>query len=170
VRVVLIPTVDEYKLAGLDNLMWWTSKDYKIFKASALFELKCVKKKNPNLDSKAILEILYQPITEQQRVENFEEKEETIELLDTPFPMNTLDGNNDLNNEISRTFIALLCTSNLKSADLYQKKDLIMSACAVNFQCAASTSRMVENSVISFVESGKTFDNQMQPLTLLCRQ
>ncbi len=35
VRVILIPTIDEYFSAGIADLMWWTKSQYKCFKHDA---------------------------------------------------------------------------------------------------------------------------------------
>lgn len=62
VRVVLIPTREEYRAAGLSDVMWWDDSDYKNFKDSALTELRnLVQKRGSKLDTKTALMILYQP-------------------------------------------------------------------------------------------------------------
>ena len=60
VRVVLIPTVEEYKKAELGHLLWWDSADYIVFKESALEELKHYLFHHPLLNTKTAIFELYQ--------------------------------------------------------------------------------------------------------------
>ncbi len=69
VRVILIPTVGEYRLVGLGDLMWWNDNDYKGFKQSALNELKLFMLKLSSMDSKAAIKALYQPDDRQTHVQ-----------------------------------------------------------------------------------------------------
>ena len=61
VHVILIPTVEEYRSAGLDEQMWWCEIDYKKFKESAVEELRRYLHENSRADAKSALKILYQP-------------------------------------------------------------------------------------------------------------
>ena len=69
VKVVLIPTREEYEEAQLTNLLWWSEDQYKQFKKSALAELKLFLLAYPSLDTKSALKIIYQPI-ENSEAEN----------------------------------------------------------------------------------------------------
>jgi len=63
VRVILITTRSEYVAAGLSDSLWWSEHDYKTMKEEAVKELKEVMARSPkNIDCKAALEILYQPV------------------------------------------------------------------------------------------------------------
>ena len=61
VRVILIPTVAEYRQVGLGDLMWWDDGHLKEFKLSAITELKLHMLQHPTMDSKAAIKDLYQP-------------------------------------------------------------------------------------------------------------
>ena len=61
VHVILIPTVEEYRTAGLDEQMWWCDIDYKKFKESAVEELRRFLQENSRSDAKSALKMLYQP-------------------------------------------------------------------------------------------------------------
>mmetsp|Transcript_11481 Transcript_11481/g.15810 ORF Transcript_11481/g.15810 Transcript_11481/m.15810 type:complete len:250 (-) Transcript_11481:294-1043(-) len=61
VHVILIPTVEEYRTAGLGDEMWWCDSDYKNFKESAVDELRRYLHENSKVDSKMALKHLYQP-------------------------------------------------------------------------------------------------------------
>eukprot|EP01035_Chromulina_nebulosa_P041516 gene41516-56163_t len=61
VHVILIPTVEEYRSAGLDEQMWWSDIDYKKFKESAVEELRRFLQENSRSDAKSALKMLYQP-------------------------------------------------------------------------------------------------------------
>jgi hypothetical protein len=61
VRVVLIPTRDEYVEAGLQNDLWWEDTDYTVFKNSAVRELKALMTLKRLTNSKEALTLLYQP-------------------------------------------------------------------------------------------------------------
>lgn len=61
IRVVLIPTVTEYRQLGLGEVMWWDDTHYKEFKLSAISELKLYMVHHPGLDSKAAIKHMYQP-------------------------------------------------------------------------------------------------------------
>ena len=61
VKVVLIPTIEEYKEAQLNDLLWWCEDQYKEFKKSALAELKLFLLTYTSLDTKSALKIIYQP-------------------------------------------------------------------------------------------------------------
>lgn len=60
VRVVLIPTIDEYRAARLSDALWWADPDYKNFKDSALMELRTYLNSHPYLNSKEAISHLYQ--------------------------------------------------------------------------------------------------------------
>jgi len=62
VRVILIPTREEYKMAGVDNLLWWVDDDYKSFKTAAMNELRETMKQFSLKDSKEAIKILYQSL------------------------------------------------------------------------------------------------------------
>lgn len=61
VHVILIPTVEEYRTAGLGEDMWWCDIDYKSFKDSAVDELRRYLHENSKVDAKMALKYLYQP-------------------------------------------------------------------------------------------------------------
>jgi hypothetical protein len=60
VRVVLIPTVAEYRTARLAEALWWADPDYKNFKESALAELREYLNAHPQQNSKSAISHLYQ--------------------------------------------------------------------------------------------------------------
>eukprot|EP01038_Epipyxis_sp_PR26KG_P010628 gene10628-14271_t len=60
VRVVLIPTVDEYRQAGLGNSMWYDSEEHNQFKVDAMNELKLFMTFHKKLTCKQSIQILYQ--------------------------------------------------------------------------------------------------------------
>jgi hypothetical protein len=60
VRVVLIPTRNEYKDVGLADLIWWTEDDYVVFRDTAAKEVQ-VALEQLKLDLKEVLKTLYQP-------------------------------------------------------------------------------------------------------------
>ena len=60
VRVVLIPTVSEYRNARLADALWWADQDYKHFKDTALAELRDYLLQHPQHNSKAAISYLYQ--------------------------------------------------------------------------------------------------------------
>lgn len=62
VRVILIPTREEYKTAGVDNLLWWVDDDYKSFKTAAMSELRETMRQFSLKDSKEAIKILYQSL------------------------------------------------------------------------------------------------------------
>lgn len=59
-HVVLIPTVEEYRNAGLDGAIWWQDMDYKAFKESAVAELDKFCQENAK-DKQTAVKLLYQP-------------------------------------------------------------------------------------------------------------
>jgi hypothetical protein len=61
VRVVLIPSRDEYTNAGLGEQLWWDESDYTAFKKSAVGELKVLMQKQGIVDSKVAIQVMYQP-------------------------------------------------------------------------------------------------------------
>lgn len=63
VRVVLIPTRDEYKYAGISRVIWWHNDDYSNFKSSAMKELKFAMEAM-RVDSKEARRELYQPTSD----------------------------------------------------------------------------------------------------------
>ncbi len=60
VKVVLIPTVEEYRKAELGNLLWWDAADYIAFKESALEELRHYIFHHPLMNTKEAIFELYQ--------------------------------------------------------------------------------------------------------------
>lgn len=78
IRVILIPTVSEYRQAGLGDLMWWDESHYKEFKMSAITELKLHMLHHPGLDSKSAIKDMYQPSERDN---------------DTPSPSKSVDNN-----------------------------------------------------------------------------
>ena len=62
-RVILIPTRDEYRDAHLDNELWWTESDYASFKKQAVLELRTVMTLL-NVDCKAAMRVVYQTFNE----------------------------------------------------------------------------------------------------------
>jgi hypothetical protein len=83
VRVVLIPTREEYRAAGLSDVMWWDDSDYKSFKDSALTELRNLVQKRGKMDTKTALSILYQP--------NPNNIDEILEDFNSEINLNTSD-------------------------------------------------------------------------------
>ena len=65
IRVVLIPSKDEYVHAGLFDALWWRDLDYSTFKFSAFTELKALMSSRNIKNSQEAIIILYQP-----RIEN----------------------------------------------------------------------------------------------------
>jgi len=61
VKVILIPKREEYSVAGIDALIWWTDADYNIFKSAAISELRDLMSLDTRIDSKTAQKILYQP-------------------------------------------------------------------------------------------------------------
>jgi hypothetical protein len=60
VKVVLVPSLEEYKQANLDSLLWWNSSDYAFFKDSAVADVKRFLRMNSNLDARRALSLLLQ--------------------------------------------------------------------------------------------------------------
>jgi len=60
VRVILIPTRQEYCDVGLGEALWWSSSDYGFFKESAGRELRAMLELY-GMDAKAVLAQMYQP-------------------------------------------------------------------------------------------------------------
>ena len=60
-HVILIPTVEEYRSAGLNEHLWWCNIDYKNFKECAVKELQRFLLENTRSDTKSALKMLYQP-------------------------------------------------------------------------------------------------------------
>lgn len=86
VRVVLIPTRDEYRAAGLGDLMWWEDSDYNNFKESALQELRNLVHARGKMDTKTALNILYQPNANSKQTDEMFETTLTIDVLATDLP------------------------------------------------------------------------------------
>lgn len=61
VRVVLIPSRNEYIAAGLLSILWWEDSDYSSFKTSAVRELKALMISRGIYNSKEAIKVLYQP-------------------------------------------------------------------------------------------------------------
>jgi len=61
VRVVLIPSRDEYAHAKLLPILWWEDSDYSFFKSSAVCELKTLMLSRRFKSSQEAIRILYQP-------------------------------------------------------------------------------------------------------------
>lgn len=61
VRVMLIPTREEIQKCTCDNPIWWSADDYAEFKADAVKELKALMAEHSHLDTKAAIQLLYQP-------------------------------------------------------------------------------------------------------------
>ena len=61
VRVVLIPSRNEYIAAGLLSILWWEDSDYTSFKTSAVRELKALMIARGIYNSKEAIKVLYQP-------------------------------------------------------------------------------------------------------------
>ncbi len=66
VHVVLIPTVMEYVLAGLADLLWWSEADYAHFKHEAVQEMVKYMLGHTALNAKEVIRLLYQPNEEEQ--------------------------------------------------------------------------------------------------------
>ena len=60
VKVVLVPSLQEYKQANLDSLLWWNSSDYAFFKDSAIADVKRFLRMNSHLDARKALALLLQ--------------------------------------------------------------------------------------------------------------
>lgn len=60
VRVVLIPTVEEYRAALIGQYIWWCDKDYKEFKADALREVRQYLSNRPGMDLKVAIRNIYE--------------------------------------------------------------------------------------------------------------
>ena len=63
VRVVLIPTCEEYREVGLANSIWWNEADYAVFRDSAAEEIQEAMKLI-KINIKEAVKILYQPENE----------------------------------------------------------------------------------------------------------
>ena len=61
VKVILIPTRNEYRSAGLGDVLWWSDRDYSCFKGSALMELRIRLSFDKCIDPKTALKQMYQP-------------------------------------------------------------------------------------------------------------
>jgi hypothetical protein len=61
VRVVLIPSRNEYINAGMGDVLWWEESDYSVFKRAAVSELKMLMQSEGILDSKVAIQMMYQP-------------------------------------------------------------------------------------------------------------
>ena len=61
VNAIFISTVEEYASADWKNLLWWDQKSYLEFKKSAIEEIKNIIRKDPKLDARNAMRILYQP-------------------------------------------------------------------------------------------------------------
>eukprot|EP01038_Epipyxis_sp_PR26KG_P005440 gene5440-7533_t len=59
-RVVLIPTLEEYKATGLDSYLWWNNDDFILFKTEAMSDLARCLAKFDQLDIKDAKWKLYQ--------------------------------------------------------------------------------------------------------------
>lgn len=64
VRVVLIPSRNEYIAAGLLSILWWEDSDYSSFKTAAVRELKALMIARGIYNSKEAIKVLYQPGTD----------------------------------------------------------------------------------------------------------
>lgn len=62
--VVLIPTVDEYRQAQLDNQLWWNESDFLEFKISAAKEVKEFMKTVPHLDAKGAMKLYFRLVSQ----------------------------------------------------------------------------------------------------------
>lgn len=76
VRVVLIPTVDEYRAARLGEALWWNDMDYKSFKSNALQELREHMQAHPEMNSKAAISDLYQ--SEEMKKMKFLQQQQSV--------------------------------------------------------------------------------------------
>lgn len=94
VRVVLIPTVEEYKSAGIADELWWRDPDYYDFKRSALQELKDFLDDNSCLTPKDALRMMYQEVVDEARErEDQEEVDRNCSLLSEEKFQETLPNN-----------------------------------------------------------------------------
>lgn len=87
VHVVLIPSISEYEAAGLAPAIWWNDDDYKVFKQSALNEVKEYMKDKNITDSKEAIKQLYQ-ITESTNLPSEEVKSESDSTIQSNFSSN----------------------------------------------------------------------------------
>src|SRR4051812_27820048 len=60
VRVVLVPTVAEYREVGLDMVMWWAENNYRDFKASAISDLRQHLMVHNQMDYREAINDMYQ--------------------------------------------------------------------------------------------------------------
>ena len=60
VKVILIPSTNEYIEAQLKHVIWWNADDYKIFKMQAVEDIKEYLQIFPNVTIKEALSLLYQ--------------------------------------------------------------------------------------------------------------
>ena len=63
VSVVLIPTLEEYRSAKYDTILWWDTESYREFKQSAVSELQTFICEH-SLDIRKAMEWMYQPNTD----------------------------------------------------------------------------------------------------------
>ena len=82
VRVVLIPSRNEYINAGMGDALWWEESDYSVFKRAAVSELKMLMQAEGILDSKVAIQMMYQPGYLPDDM-SFEEKVPTRERSDS---------------------------------------------------------------------------------------
>jgi len=92
IRVILIPSKEEYASAGLSTLLWYKEEDYAEFKASAFAEFSEVMTRD-NLNRREALTLLYQPESTYDTSSMLAEKElldsdETI--ISTSFPISAI--------------------------------------------------------------------------------
>ena len=59
VKVILIPTLNEYIEAQLKSVIWWNDEDYKSFKSEAVIEIKQYIEKYPDISVKEAISLLY---------------------------------------------------------------------------------------------------------------
>ena len=76
IRVILIPSKDEYVRADLFDALWWRELDYASFKLSAFGELKSLMLSRNIKSSKEAINLLYQPSVDKNATELIEPNKE----------------------------------------------------------------------------------------------
>jgi hypothetical protein len=67
VRVILIPTRDEYEINGIGDWIWWREQDYIDFKMAAVHELREIMRVK-RVDSRTAIALLYQPKSKSSKI------------------------------------------------------------------------------------------------------
>lgn len=70
--VVLIPTADEYHQAGLGNSLWWEDEDFRMFKQSAMEEIREFVRLFPNSTCGEILKKYYETLLSEDETDDIQ--------------------------------------------------------------------------------------------------